>query len=208
MTRPADGPSASALVVGYIAAAHGVHGGLRVHLHDPASEALASGRAIVLRRGDQPAGRFVIDAVASVPGKPNRRRITLEGLTYRDEAEALRGCEVLVERDQLPPLADDEFYLADVVGRAVQRQREGGPQHLGEVVGVISHGMQDLFEVRWRDPSGRAHDWLLPVVSPLLVDVGPQRVLVDLPHGMLPEALEVDDDGEDDEDGDDEERGG
>lgn len=190
-TSPAASrPSDTALVIGYVAGAHGTHGGLRVQLHDARSEALAPGRRVILRRQGEVLGHYEVRIAAPVPGKPARRRVTLHGVDHRDAAEALRGSELVMERDQLPPLSEDEFYLADVIGRPVQRQRDGWLEDLGEVVGLTSNGVQDLLEIEWRAPAGQAETWLLPVVPELLVEVSERRLLVDVPLGMLPDALE------------------
>lgn len=183
-----DDPGASLLVVGYIAGAHGVRGMVRVHVHDPRSTTLEPGRRITLRRNGKVVATHEVGQVDPVPGKAGHLRVALAGVPGRDEAEALRGCELLVERGELPELADDEFYLADAIGRPVQRERDGVA--LGTIVGLTSNGVQDLFEVEWRSPDGRTHEWLLPVLPEHIVEVGEDRVLVDLPLGLLPEALE------------------
>lgn len=185
-----DDPGASLLVVGYIAGAHGVRGAVRVHIHDPRSTTLEPGRRITLRRNGKVVATHEVALVDPVPGKPGHLRVALDGVPGRDEAEALRGCELLVERGELPELADDEFYLVDAIGRPVQRERDGVA--LGTIVGLTSNGVQDLFEVEWRGPDGRNHAWLLPVLPDCIVEVGEDRVLVDLPLGLLPEALEPD----------------
>ena len=179
-------------MVGYVAGAHGIHGALRIHLHDPDSVALAPGRALYLRREGAALGSFEVIAVEPVPGKPGRRRLRLRGVADRDAADALRGAELCIDRAELPPLRDDEFYLADAIGLPVERERDGRIESLGEIVGLTSNGVQDLFEVRWREPGGRAHTWLLPVLPAIVVEVTAERVRVDLPHGMLPDALEGD----------------
>ena len=178
------------LVVGYVAGPHGVRGAVRLHLHDPGSSTLAPGRRLVLRRGEEEIGHHEVSRVDPVPGKPGRLRVVLTGVPGRDEAEALRGCEVLVDREQLPALADDEFYLADAIGRPVQREADG--KALGTIVGLTSNGAQDLFEVEWRAADGKRHTWLLPVLPDCIVEVDDERVRVDLPLGLLPEELEPD----------------
>jgi 16S rRNA processing protein RimM len=188
MSEPRDDePGESLLVVGYVAGPHGVRGAVRVHLHDPRSHALEPGRRVVLRRDGRALATHEVRASDPVPGKPGRLRVTLAGVPGRDQAEALRGCELLVDRHELPALADDEFYLADALGLPVVRQRDG--RALGTVVGLTSNGAQDLFEVEHRDADGRARTWLLPVTPHHVVEVG-DRVLVDLPLGLLPEELE------------------
>lgn len=194
MVEPShDDPAASLLVVGYVAAAHGVRGGVRVHLHDPHSQALEPGRRVTLRRDGRMLATHEVRDATAIPGKPGRFRVTLAGVPGRDQADALRGCELLVARHELPALAPNEFYLADAIGLPVEREHHGQAQALGTVVGLTSNGVQDLFEVEWRGPDGRVHAWLLPVLPQHVVEVGQARVLVDLPLGLLPDALEAPD---------------
>jgi 16S rRNA processing protein RimM len=178
--------SGERLSVGYIAGAHGIRGGVRVKLHNPGSSAFAIGSTVVLvRDGAGEVGRYAISKLTDVPGKPDLLRVRLEGVTTRNDAEALQGCAVEVDRAELPPLAADEFYLADAIGLPVLR----GDQNLGTVVGVTSNGAQQLFEIEYRD-AGRAKMWLLPILPGFVLEVSEARVLVDVPPGMLPEELE------------------
>lgn len=48
----------------------------------------------------------------------------LQGLTDRDSAESLRGSEIRVPRDHLPPTAPGEHYQVDLIGLEVVN-REG-----------------------------------------------------------------------------------
>ena len=44
----------------------------------------------------------------------------LDGLTDRDQAEALRSQSVLVARSEFPPTLENEFYWIDLIGCAVE----------------------------------------------------------------------------------------
>lgn len=189
--------SSAAIAVAEVSAPHGVRGQLRFHLYDPDSRALRPGLRVELRPRGGPEGHvrpdmsFEIVTVEPVPGK-SAVRVQLAGVTDRDHAERLRGREVWVARADLPALAEDEFYLADVIGLPVERAlADGRTQALGVVAGVTSNGVQDLLEVEWTRPDGRRDTWLLPALPQFIVDVGPQRLRVDLPHGLLPDALEA-----------------
>ena len=58
--------------------------------------------------------------------------------------EALRGLELFVPRDALPPPDEDEFYFADLVGlRAVTAAGD----ELGRVKSVQNFGAGDLLEI-------------------------------------------------------------
>ncbi len=194
---PAPKPSAvssdsNALAVAAVVGAHGVRGWVRVHLYDPNSSALRRGLVVTLRAPQQEPLPLKIAAVEPIPGKPVCR-VQLAGITDRDQAEALRGRELWLARADLPRLAKDEFYLADILGLPVERLRpDGSVQPLGTVVGLTSNGAQDLLEVEFQLEGRRPDTWLLPALPQFIAEVE-GRVLVELPLGMLPDALAGDD---------------
>jgi 16S rRNA processing protein RimM len=166
---------------------------VRLQLFDGGSHALKEGVELVLVHRETKAvvTRKVVGSVSMIPGKPVAR-VELEGVQGREGVEAIRGLTVEVERDVLPDLEDDEFYLVDAIGLPVERILEDGTaQFLGKVVAVTTNGAQDLFEIEFFGNSGRAKRWLIPVIPGFVKDVDDQRVLVDPPLGLLPEALEL-----------------
>jgi len=83
-----------------------------------------------------------------------------EGISDRSGAEALRGQLVEVDRNELPPLEEGEYYYADLIG--LPCVDEAG-QALGTVVAVENFGAGDLLEVE-RAEDGRS---LIPFRSPV-----------------------------------------
>lgn len=178
------------LQLGYVAGAHGVRGGLKVKLFNPDSTAIDVGVALVFRLAPAagspggPARTLVVSQVAVAPGV-GVLRLWLEGVDDREAADALRGRELWIDRTKLPALSDDEYYLADLVGLEVVRERAGVSESLGRITGVTSNTAQDLLCVRLR---GR--EWLLPALPPFIVAIEAQRVLVDVHDDMLPDVPE------------------
>ncbi len=68
----------------------------------------------------------------------------LVGVDDRDVAEGLVGWEIYIERDQLPALAKDEYYWADLVGLKVVT--EAGVD-LGSVDHLFETGANDILVV-------------------------------------------------------------
>src|SRR5437899_2116750 len=99
------------LPIGVVLRAHGVRGGVRVRMHDPASEALAGVERVRVGGAERVVERASRDKAEWL--------VKLAGVDDRDAAEALRGLAVEVRRADLPRLDDGEFYLADLVGYAV-----------------------------------------------------------------------------------------
>ncbi|MBC8073019.1 MAG: 16S rRNA processing protein RimM [Deltaproteobacteria bacterium] len=185
------------LEIGVVSGPHGVHGGLRVRLHDAASTALAPGKRLVFAAEGRADIELAVTSCAEVPGSGGTWRIELEGIRRREDADALRGRALVVPRDELPALGDDEFYLADAIGLPVRRRGEGDRvDELGKVRGLTGNGAQDLFEVAYRDRKGRTRTWLLPVLPTFVRDVTAEAVWIELPPGMLPDDLESPHDAE------------
>ena len=70
--------------------------------------------------------------------------------TNRNHAEALRGTVLTVFREELPDLAEGEFYYADLIG--LPAVTDGGAE-LGSVVAVENFGAGDIVEIE--RPTGK-----------------------------------------------------
>jgi 16S rRNA processing protein RimM len=164
------------VVVGRIGRPHGVRGEVTVEVRtdDPDLRFVAGA---VLRTDPADRGPLTISRVHWHSGTLLLR---LEGVESREDAEALRNTELLVEVADLPPLEDpDAYYDHQLVGLSV-RLIDGS--ELGEVA-EVRHEAQDLLVVR--RPDGPEH--LIPFVSAIVptVDAAGGFVVVDPPEGLL-----------------------
>lgn len=71
--------------------------------------------------------------------------ITIDGVEDRDTAEALKGAKILVEQDDLPELAEDEYHVSELIGLEVYHQETS--EKIGVVTNLFTAG-NDLLEVR------------------------------------------------------------
>jgi 16S rRNA processing protein RimM len=120
---------------------------------------------------------FVVKLTRPVAGGLGARVI---GIKTKEEADALRGTELYVDRSRLPSLPDDEFYHSDLVG--LQAVDTGGVV-LGLVAAVHNHGAGDILEITG---PGRKSVLMLPFTLAAVptVDLAAGRVVVDLPEGL------------------------
>jgi 16S rRNA processing protein RimM len=67
--------------------------------------------------------------------------IALDGITDRDQAEALKGARILVPREVFPKAGSDSYYWVDLIGcRAINLQGES----LGDVIDVNDNGAHGI----------------------------------------------------------------
>jgi 16S rRNA processing protein RimM len=145
-------------VIGRIGRAHGIRGEVSVHVlgdarhFEPGSGMCAGNRQLV---------------VAHARPHKDTLLVGFEGVDTRNDAEDLRGLELVVPFDGRPALEAGEFWPDDLIGLAVHG--DDGP--LGEVVGVIGGEAQDRLIVR--TPAGRTFE--VPFVDELVPDVVPEE---------------------------------
>jgi 16S rRNA processing protein RimM len=69
----------------------------------------------------------------------------LESIHDRDEAARLLGAEIAVNREQLPPAPEGEYYWADLIGLTVQNHKG---ITLGQVDHLLETGANDVLVVK------------------------------------------------------------
>jgi 16S rRNA processing protein RimM len=95
----------------------------------------------------------------------------IAGCTDRDQALALRGAEIAVPRDELPPIESEEIYWDDLVGLKVVN--EAGDQ-FGLVREVFTNGAHEVLRIV--DEAGTER--LIPYVAVYIAEVDMQAGLI------------------------------
>jgi 16S rRNA processing protein RimM len=104
------------VVIGVVVGPHGVSGTLRVR-------ALGSGRH--LRMGMEPVLAGIKRRISAARATPKGFLVDVEGIGSRADASALKGEDLLLDRDQLDPPEEGEFYVADLVGLTAVNEAGG-----------------------------------------------------------------------------------
>lgn len=94
----------------------------------------------------------------------------------RNAAEALRGTVLTVPRTALPPLAEGEYYYADLIG--LPAQTEAG-EALGRVVGVENYGAGDILEIERPAADGKpGARFMVPMRPEAVPDWNGERAVI------------------------------
>ncbi len=164
------------VAVGSIVKPHGVRGEVRVKLYNAHSDVLLDIHEVRLQRPGVPAADRAIRKARALAG--GFLLISFDGVADCDQAEALRGSEILVPRDALPPPEPGEFYVVDVIGsRAVLSDGTD----VGAVVDFLSFPTTDVLVI---ESEGRRFD--VPLVDDFVesVDVAGRRVVIRSLEGL------------------------
>ena len=146
-----------------VAGAHGIKGEVRLKLFGDSAESLAQHKKLYVGGTER--------KLASVRAAGKGAVARFDGVTDRSAAEQLRGSLVEIDRDALPPLAEGEYYHADLIGLACI---DGEGTAVGTVVAVENFGAGDLLEVEKAD-GGRS---LIPF-KPGVAELVEGRIVLD-----------------------------
>ena len=160
------------ILLGRIAGAHGIRGEVLIHSYAEAPQDIAAYGPLCDADG---AKTFTITR-AKLTAKGVVAR--LAGISDRDAAERLKGVELYVTRDRLPPPAEGEFYHADLIGLTAI---DPAGRAFGRVTAVHNFGAGDLIEIRL---TGSGKSELVPFTDATVpqLDVAAGHVVIVMPR--------------------------
>ena len=158
------------VVIGTIVAPHGVRGDIRILPQTERPEQFLEHEHLLLADGRV----LHIDAA-----RFHKRMVLVKcaEINTMNEAEAFRGQEVFVMRTDLPPLAEGEYYVADLLGSEVV---DPDGKKIGVLKDVVTTGSNDVYVIRGLDNK----DILLPALKKHVKEINPaaHKIVAELPE--------------------------
>ena len=150
--------------------AHGIRGELSVEPMTDFPDRFMPGA--VLLAGD---AKYTINAVRT---HKKSLLIALDGISTRNQAEALRGILFEVSEGELPDLGEDQYFRFDIVGIEVVDEKGSS---LGKVQEVLVTGANDVYIVR-----DEKSELLIPAIDSVVkeIDTAARRMVVELIPGL------------------------
>lgn len=178
------------LVVGRIVKSHGIRGEVVVDIRtDSPEERFAKGSALTTRtrksKGSSVPETLNIEAARNHSG---RLLVRFEGVGSRDDADALRGVELLVDSASFEPLQDDdEFYDHQLEGLDVRVDDAEAPS-IGQVSEVLHTPAGEVLSITTSADGPHARrEVLVPFIEQFVptVDLTAGAVVITPPEGLL-----------------------
>jgi len=162
--------------LGKITKPHGIRGEVKIYPYSGNPEQFVGAyRHVYMAAGNQ--GPLIEQTIerARVQGKQVLAKF--KNCLDRTAAEHFVGREVFVQKDNLPEIGEDEFYLHELEGKELV-------DISGAFLGISSHiltsGGQDLLIVH-----NQGREYMVPVVGEFIKFIDTDRVVLDLPPGLL-----------------------
>ena len=118
-------------------------------------------------------------------------RCKIKGVDDRNVAETLIGTELYVNRNVLPELDEEEYYLADLIGLKVMEQ--SSKDEVGVVAGVYNFGAGDILEIK---VSATNKLEMLPFTKEYVPEINVQDGYVTVSSTLMNYALDDEDDSD------------
>ena len=160
---------------GAIARPHGIKGEVVVDLARDLVEVVTE--SLELRATGRRGGERML-TVARARGRKDRRIVQFQGVSTVEDAEALRGWSLWLTREQIGPLAEDRWFVTDIVGIDVYTDED---EYLGKLAEVMHMPANDVYVVRKGEK-----EILLPVIDDVVrsVDIDSGRMVIHLMEGL------------------------
>ncbi len=164
------------VLIGKVAATHGIKGQLRVVPFSGDADSILTQRTLILKGSNGESDIYEV-VNSSVHGK--KVLLTLKAFDDINKVEHLVGREIYVKREQLPELSEGEYYWCDLIGLKVFTTKG---ECLGELFDIISTGSNDVYLVRTGE-----HEYLVPAIEGIVTDINLREgvMIVDPPEGLL-----------------------
>ncbi len=158
------------VIIGKIVAPHGVRGDIRILPLTEKPEQFLKLNYLLLDNGQQL-------RIVNVRFHKKMILASAEEITSMNEAELLRGKNVSIFSEDLPPLEEGRFYVSDLLGLKVSLEHG---KELGRLKDIISTGNNDVYVIEV--PGDK--DILLPALKIYVkkIDLNEKLIVVSLPQ--------------------------
>ncbi len=164
------------LRVGVIASTHGLKGEVKVFPTTDEPERFRKLKKVFLDTGKE----YLPLKIKSVKFFKNQVILKFDEFQDINEVEKYRGKDLLIDREQALPLAENENFIVDLINMNVYDEEE---QRLGTLTDVLQTGANDVYVVETEE----GKEILLPAIPSCIleVDVEAAKMIVRIPEGLL-----------------------
>lgn len=167
------------ICIGQIVNVHGIRGGLKVrHLTDDLERFYELDYVYIEDPKTKEVRRFDIEKAQAHKGFI---LMYLKGYGNINEVEYLKNRYLYIEKSQRKELGEDTYFIQDLIGLAVESDKEGP---LGVLKDVIQAGSSEVYIIR----GGQYGEVMIPAAKRFIkeVDIKKGKMKVELIEGMLP----------------------
>jgi 16S rRNA processing protein RimM len=163
------------VIIGRIAAPHGIKGEVKITLETVFPERFNTGNKITLIDKKGIYQEYKINS-----SRPHKEMVIvkLEGVNDRTQAELMRGLEAVISEEEVGKLPSDSYFIFELIGMKMVTD-EG--KEVGTITQVLQGGASDIYVTDT--------EVLVPAIKEFIVDVDKLKRIVTIHTipGLIPE---------------------
>lgn len=167
-------PKDTFILIGKVAKVHGLKGEIKVYPYSEQPENIKAYKNLVLVAKDGKRSNPIKIVQSRVQKK--LAIVRLDSIKSREQAEALIGFGVLLDKAELPAIDKNSYYWQDIIGK--NAITETGSL-LGKVESLFNNGAQDILVIAGDE------EYLIPVTKEILIDISEEDIVINPPPGLL-----------------------
>jgi 16S rRNA processing protein RimM len=171
--------SSNFVLIGKIVAVHGIKGAVKVVSY---AETLTPFERDKILWVPTVNGSFEQLKVSCCKPYKNSIRLGIYNVINRNQAEAMVGLDLFINKDQLPQLEEGTYYWFDLIGLRVKTTTN---EFIGYIDAIIPTGGNDVYVIKPSDTSCE-NERLIPAVADFIqcIDLEQRTMIVHLPEGL------------------------
>jgi 16S rRNA processing protein RimM len=164
------------VLVGKVVGVHGIKGTNKFKSYADSLSLFYPGRSILIRDKRNREASLELKWINSHTRTP---LISFEGVSDRDQAEALIGARLFIPKTELPELDEDTYYWFELIGIEVYTTEA---EYLGRIASIFPTGSNDVYVVK-----DQKKEILVPALESVVVGIDlEQKIMrVRLPEGLV-----------------------
>lgn len=168
------------VLIGEVVGVHGIRGEVKIRAHVEDEMLFSRDYPLFMEGGEQTSRSSPIPCQI-LRTRPHKSHLlaVVEGITTRNQAEALIGGKFYVEKSRLPEPETDVYYWHDLIGMTVQSAKG---ERYGEIASIIPTGANDVYVIQDEADNER----LIPAIESVVlsVDVEERIMIIEMPEGL------------------------
>ena len=167
-------------IIGEVVGVHGLVGKLKVRSYAESIETFKPGINVKLKFSENGEQDWYEILESSLYKKGIL--LSLKGVDDINLAECLKGRKILIKREDLPELEENDYLWQDLIGLEVFDKKRG---NIGKIDSIIQTGANDVFVVK-PDKNGDKEEVLVPAIESviIIVNIKEGTMEIELPKGL------------------------
>lgn len=155
------------LRVGIVSSMHGVHGEVKVFPTTDDAQRFLKLKQIILEKK----GKRIELCIEQIKFFKQFVILKFGGIHTREEAESLRGYDLMIHRKDAVPLEEGEYFICDILGAVVEEETG---EKLGILKDILQTGANDVYVVEKLD----GKELLLPCIPECILEIDTEKKFV------------------------------